>query len=144
MKNGLPFVQPMHEELAEQLAKHRKALGRVPSKDEPVIPDAEALDVKTSWKGVLTKAKLRDRGFRPHDLRHTFVSWLGESCTHAVMQKLAGHAATNITDRYGQHQELEVLRAGINSLKPLLGKPARVAGKVRAAAPRARESRAKA
>jgi hypothetical protein len=39
------------------------------------------------------------------------------------MQILAGHAPANITDRYAQHQEVETLRAGINSLPRLLTAP---------------------
>jgi hypothetical protein len=103
------------------LKEKLKALGRVPAPDEPVIADVGELN--RSFASAVKRAGLGDRGFRIHDLRHTFVSWLGESAPHAVMQQLAGHVARSVTDRYAKHQTIDTMRRHLDALPALL-KPA--------------------
>ncbi len=113
MKNNEDFFVPIHEELREEFKNLRSSLGRKPSDNEPIV--TTPADFKRSFRKALRIAKLENK-FRFHDLRHTFASWLGEFCPHAVMQKLLGHTATTITDRYTQHQTLETLRSWLNKL----------------------------
>jgi integrase len=122
MKNDMDFIVPLHAELISLLRERISSLGRVPAADEAIIPGA-ALNLRRGFNSALKRAGLGGRGFRIHDLRHAFVSWLGKNCVHSTMQILAGHAPANITDRYAQHQEVETLRAGINSLPRLLTAP---------------------
>ncbi len=119
MKNGEEFIAPLHEELVDELAKLQKSLGRIPRSTEAVIPDASGINIEKAFHGALKRAGLGGRRFRIHDLRHSFASWLGERCTHSVMKKLLGHAAIDISDRYGKHQRMAALREGINSLPRL-------------------------
>jgi integrase len=121
MKNGLPFVAPLHEELVSELRKLRASLEHIPAKTDPIIPGTAGSEIRKAFMSALKRAGLGDRGFRIHDLRHTYISMLGAYCTHAVMQRLAGHAAASVTDRYAKHQDLDVLRKGVNSLPCLLG-----------------------
>jgi len=123
MKNDLDFKVPLHAELLAWLRERAAALGQPPRATQPVVPGIVAgTSLRTAFEGALKRAGLDGRKFRIHDLRHSFVTWLGESCTHSVMQILAGHAPASVTDRYGKHIKgnLDVLRVGINSLPPLL------------------------
>jgi integrase len=120
MKNGLPFVVPMHNELAEVLDGLRKSLGRVPRPEEPVIPEPP-MELKESFHGAMKRAGLADRGFRIHDLRHTWASWCGRYCVEAAKKRLGGWAASTVHDRYSQHQEVAFLREELNKMPRLLG-----------------------
>jgi integrase len=115
MKSGMPFRVPLHAELVYHLKRRLRELRRVPGRDTPIVPGADRPDVQRGFARILDRAGLGDRGFRIHDLRHSFLSWIGEVCTHAVMRELAGHAAITVTDRYS-HQRAEALREGLNKL----------------------------
>lgn len=112
MKNDLDFEVPIHDELALGLEKRLKLLDRVPSKDERVL---NVMKPYGGFKSALGRAGI-DSAFRIHDLRHTFATWLGQYCTHSVMQRLMGHAPSSITDIYAQHQDIETLRKGLAQL----------------------------
>jgi integrase len=137
MKGNRSFVAPMHVELAEELRRLQKSLGKIPGKDEPVVPGTEGVNVTKAFAGACKRAGLGDRNLRIHDLRHAYASWIGATCPRAVEQRLLGHKAQNISDHYARHQEMETLREGINRLPPLLSapkkkaerKPARGSGK---------------
>lgn len=113
MKNDLDFHVPMHKELVAELKILLASFKKVPAPQEPML-SVEYL--KRSFKNALKRAKLDDREFRIHDMRHTFASWLGEFCPHAICQKLLGHSATNVTDIYIKHQNIETLREWLNKL----------------------------
>jgi integrase len=129
MKNGLPLNVPIAEELAEELLRHRKSLKRIPKADEPVIP--EVGELKKSFAGALKRAGLGDRGFRLHDLRHTWASWAARYCTAAAKDRLGGWAASRIADRYSQHQEVEFLREELNKIPRLLEEEKRAEGRAK-------------
>ena len=112
MKNDLDFEVPLHDELVEALRKQLFSLGRVPSRQEPVL---DIIEPHEGFKAALKRCGL-DSSIRIHDLRHTFATWLGEHCTHSVMQRLMGHAPASMTDHYAKHQDMEVLRKGLNRL----------------------------
>jgi integrase len=129
MKNHLDFHVPIHAELLDWLGRRLKRLGRVPRPEEPIV--AHAGELKRSFSTALKRAGFAGRDFRVHDLRHSYLSWLGEHCPHAVMQVLAGHSAHSITDRYTQHQDIEKLREWLDKLEWLEGAPVPAKGKAR-------------
>lgn len=54
-----------------------------------------------------------------HHLRHTCVSWLGDTGANDMgIKAIAGHAAEDVTDRYG-HVRLDALREAIERLEPV-------------------------
>jgi integrase len=117
MKNDLNYRVPIHAELLAELKELLRSMDRIPDPGERVVPGfRDGQELKYAFAGALERSGLGKRGFRLHDLRHTFLSWLGEFCTHSVMQRLAGHAAQTVTDRYALHQEMETLRRGLDSL----------------------------
>jgi integrase len=70
--------------------------------------------IKAAWKGLMLRADIK--GFRIHDLRHTFASWLvnrGASLT--AIGSLLGHTQAATTMRYahtndrGQRDALALL-----------------------------------
>jgi integrase len=122
MKNDLPLHVPLHQELIDELNALLRTLEAVPQPNDRVIPGLrDGQELKKSFRAALERAGFGPRGFRIHDLRHSFLSWLGESCTHAAMQVLAGHSAKSVTDRYAKHQEMDSLRTALNALPRLLG-----------------------
>lgn len=59
----------------------------------------EGGQIKTAWRGTLRRAGLDD--LRPHDLRHTFSTWLLMAGVHdQVKDELMGHASTSMGRRY--------------------------------------------
>lgn len=62
--------------------------------------DGGRLDnINSAWAGVLKRADIT--GFRFHDLRHTFASWLVMAGTDLyVVRDLLGHASIQQTERY--------------------------------------------
>jgi integrase len=123
MKNGMDLCLPVHDELVAELKKLLATLGRVPKAEERVVPGfAEGVNVAKIFRAALVRSGL-DPDLRPHDLRHSFASWVGETCPEAVTKRLLHHAALDITDRYSRHQRMDALRKGLNSLPPLLAAP---------------------
>ncbi len=56
-------------------------------------------DIKTSWKEICEKAGVKS--FRPHDLRHTFASWLVQmDVPIRKVQELMRHSSVTETEKY--------------------------------------------
>ncbi len=120
MKNGEELHLPLHEELVTKLKKLQASLGRVPHPDEQVISGfVEGMNLSKTFRAALRRAGL-DEKMRPHDLRHVYASWIGESCPEAVTRCLLHHSGGGITGHYDRHQNIETLRKGVNSLPSLL------------------------
>lgn len=112
MKGKDDFEVPMADELAEALEGKLKEMGRVPKAHEQIVASG---DLRHAFPRIAKRAKLGHLGLRPHDLRHSFLSWLDAKAPRAVVRDLAGHTDRDITDRYS-HPDFEALRKGINSL----------------------------
>lgn len=55
--------------------------------------------IKTAWRATCARAAIVD--LRPHDLRHTFSTWLTMAGVHEqVRDELMGHASTSMGRRY--------------------------------------------
>jgi site-specific recombinase XerD len=96
-KSGKPREIPISERL-------RTTLGRAGVHDEPVFVGPKGVgvsSVKTAMNAALRRAGLTTKGYRFHDLRHTFATRLIE---HGVdpftVQELLGHQSITTTQRY--------------------------------------------
>lgn len=56
-----------------------------------------------AWRAALEEAKLHEVGLRPHDLRHTAISWaIADGADIKAVQRMAGHKSAKTTfDVYG-------------------------------------------
>lgn len=113
MKGNEDFSVPIHPELAEAL----KACQPVTDQNELVI-GRDLKQIYTSFRSALTRAKLPR--MRWHDLRHTAATWWSLRCTHAVVQRLLGHAPADVTGLY-QHVPFEHLRDEVDKSPWILG-----------------------
>lgn len=123
---------PLHDELAEELVKLQRSLGRIPQDDEPVLPGARGANLAKAIDAAVRRAGIAGH-VRPHDLKHTFASWLGcqEGCPEAIKRILLSHEGADVTARYDRHQVEEAVRRGVNSLPRLLGEKKRGLAKSR-------------
>lgn len=65
----------------------------------PAGGGAQLSTIKKSWANVLEAARIE--GFRFHDLRHTFASWLVmRGASIFVVKELLGHSTIDMTMRY--------------------------------------------
>lgn len=93
---------PLTDELTIQLSR------LIPAPDESLVftsPTGERLRydnwIRRVWQPALKKAQLPDPQPTPHDLRHTYGSWLGESgVPPAQIAALMGHATLRSVERY--------------------------------------------
>lgn len=71
-------------------------------------------DFKTGFHGACQRALIAD--LTPHDMRHTFASWLVQAGTPLFeVQRLLGHSSINLTMRYA-HLAPENLKSAVNRL----------------------------
>lgn len=81
--------------------------------------------LRKTWQPALVKAKLADPQPTPHDLRHTYGSWLGEAgVPQPQIAALMGHGSLRSTERYVHATEarFDQARAVLERL-PLQQKP---------------------
>jgi integrase len=76
---------------------------------------------RSAWEAALAAAGIE--GFRFHDLRHTFASWLVQrGRTLKEVQEALGHQTITMTMRYS-HLAPEHLRAAVAALDGMLPTP---------------------
>lgn len=93
---------PLTDELTIQLSR------LIPAPDESLVftsPTGERLRydnwIRRIWYPALKKARLADPQPTPHDLRHTYGSWLGEAnVPPKQIATLMGHAGLRSVERY--------------------------------------------
>jgi integrase len=124
VKNELDFAAPLHPEVVVALRNTLRVLNRPPRKKERILkPEG----VKTSFHSACKRAGLGEKFgfhkktgrvlFRPHDLRHTFASWIGAYAPEFVVARLLGHAKGSVTDRYAGRQDVETLRSWLEKME---------------------------
>ena len=81
--------------------------------ESPLVFDG-IQDFKTGFRGACARAGIEQ--FTPHDMRHTFASWLvmGGVSLYEV-KDLLGHSTIKLTERYA-HLAPENLKAAVNRL----------------------------
>lgn len=114
-KSGQTRHLPLSPEAVEVLAGWRQSTegtGLV----FPGPDGARRTIVKTAWGRVLEAAGIE--GFRFHDLRHTFASWLVMGGTDLyTVRDLLGHSSVAMTERYA-HLAPEHKAAAVATLRP--------------------------
>ena len=70
---------------------------------------------RTAWRLALKNVGIR---YRPHDMRHTFISRLGENpnVSEQTIKSLAGHVSRQMLERYS-HIRAEAKQAAIQALE---------------------------
>jgi integrase len=110
-KSGRTRVIPMN------LEAHRILSAFKGSPDAYVFPgeSGERLTtIKKGWKALLEAAEIK--GFRLHDLRHSFASRVKRSGADLyVVQRLLGHSSPLMTQRYA-HLQPDDLRAAVEAI----------------------------
>lgn len=124
-KNGEDRGVPLHLQVVAMLANMRHRSGPVflTHRGQPYAERDGGGQVKTGWRATLRRAGIED--LRPHDLRHTFSTWLTMAAVHEqVRDEIMGHASTSMGRRYSHVPREELMRA-IDKL-PSRGAPAAV------------------
>lgn len=102
---------PMPPELAVEIRRYPAVIGE----DRIFPPDLGARTgrqrVEGSFEDLLTRAKIR--GFRFHDLRHTFASWY-MMCGGDLYElaKILGHSNIKMTERYAKLGRQHMTKTG--------------------------------
>ncbi|MBI2060177.1 MAG: site-specific integrase [Nitrospirae bacterium] len=108
-KNNTVRIVPMTDEARECLSKKPHHI-----KSDLVFfnPEGKELDnFKLSWASALKRAGLE--GFRFHDLRHTYASWLAINGVDILtIKELLGHKDIKMTLRYAHLSPWNLKRAG--------------------------------
>lgn len=109
-RRTLPIPEPLLERLAEHQRFHPTAgdgqlLFRRDGVDEGrgygPRPEALSRAWAETWKAAAAKVKGMPKSATPHDLRHTFASWLvADGVSMRTVQHLMGHASITTTERY--------------------------------------------
>jgi integrase len=93
---GVPLFPALHDCL---LPRASGRVFRTPRGLEYAVRDDGGGQIKTGWRGTTRRAGIND--LRPHDLRHTFSTWLTMAGVHEqVRDELMGHASTSMGRRY--------------------------------------------
>jgi integrase len=115
-RNGEDRGVPLHPQLVAMLANLRHRSGRVflNNRGEPYAEREGGGHIKTAWAAACRRAGITD--LRPHDLRHTFSTWLTLAGTHEqVRDEIMGHASTSMGRRYS-HIPREALTEAVDKL----------------------------
>lgn len=90
----VPILDPLYRYIkAHELHKVEGHI--ITHKGNPV-----AREIRRSWRSALKKAGIT-RNVRPHDLRHTFCTWMYRETKDLLMVKeMAGHSDIKTTQRY--------------------------------------------
>lgn len=107
MKGKADLEIPIHPELLEVLKGVLQGLldeDKEVGLDDPVVGKG-ILDLKGSFASAVKRAGLvkdgeGEPGFRWHDLRHTFATWVGSRATLPQLQALLGHSPGSISLQY--------------------------------------------
>ncbi len=117
-KNRRPRVIPLGPELAEIIARRRKARRLVPMDGvtqlaEPIFHRGDGLPIgefKKSWATATQKAKCAGKLF--HDLRRTCARrLLAAGVPQVIARELTGHRTSAMFDRYAIVSNVDVLAA---------------------------------
>jgi integrase len=113
-KSGQTREVPLNDEALTVLCSWRQ---QSPESDDSalVFPGDEGASltrIDKSWRGVTTRANLKD--FRFHDLRHHFASRLVQAGTDLyTVKELLGHSDLAMVQRYGHLDREKNLRAAV-------------------------------
>ena len=119
-KNGEDRGVPIHSDLSIELANlPGDRVGRV-FRTHRGLPYADhetyggGGQIKKAWATTCSRGGIVD--LRPHDLRHTFLTWLTMAGVHEqVRDEIMGHASTDMGRRYS-HVPREALLQAIDKL----------------------------
>lgn len=76
-------------------------------------------NVNKAWRELLKDAKII--GFRWHDMRHSFASWLVQSGVDLyVVRQLMGHSSIAMTERYA-HLAPQAAHEAVNRIRAMRG-----------------------
>lgn len=103
---------PLHLQLVAMLGNLRYRSGPVflNNRGRPYAEREGGGQIKTAWAATLRRSGIAD--IRPHDLRHTFSTWLTLAGTHEqVRDEIMGHASTSMGRRYSHIPRESLLEA---------------------------------
>jgi len=111
LKGGRNRYVPMTAELAAELRRCPVTMGEErmfpPKKDAK----GERQRAESSFETILTLAGIK--GFRFHDLRHTFASWyMMHGGDLYELAKILGHSNIKMTERYAKLGKAHIARTG--------------------------------
>lgn len=118
-KNGEDRGVPIHPQLVATLANlpgDRTGPVFLTQRGRPYVDRhrREGGQCKTAWRLACARAKITD--LRPHDLRHSFSTWLTMAGVHEqVRDEIMGHASTSMGRRYS-HIPRDDLIAAVDKL----------------------------
>jgi integrase len=120
----IPLNTVLLEALVEYSKWYTKKFGTIQpewylfafGKPRPKDPTKPMVTLKTAWKNVRTKAKVKGRW---HDNRHTFITCLAESgqAGDETIRDIAGHVSKRMLKHYS-HIGMEAKRRAVESLVP--------------------------
>lgn len=118
-KNRKPWTQPLERETGDLL--HRWLAGRDRSALLwPGLNDVNTAAMLVADLDAAGVAAIDDDGTLVdfHALRHTFCSWLAlRGVSETLVQRLARHSSSTLTDRFYVHVGLEDLRGAVDQLR---------------------------
>lgn len=98
-KSGKTRHVPLNDEARQLLADWRVSTGATSGYVFPAEDGGRLNNVNKSWRALVAAAEIK--GFRFHDLRHTFASWLVmRGVDLNTVRDLLGHADLKMTLRY--------------------------------------------
>lgn len=110
---------PIHEDLAEQLARWREEDSRTGISWVIHYRGRPVKSVRSSWREAKRKAGI-ERKLRPYDLRHAFItSALDAGADVQAVSDMAGHSDMKTTLEHYRHIKSEVKRSSIDRLPKL-------------------------